>query len=279
MVVVLVNGVLFAFQNQERSFLQGEELVAEVGLLRQEKGVVFSSVKGMQAQETSWDLQQKVVRQEKLPGFVFFLEFKHPVSLGFRLSYEVGPWIVFFLDSFCSGLLREMVRSRRLGTWSRLRGALWAGASFFVFLCVPSLWSCYFNLLKRTGGSGIAEFDSIFWRVGVSVAKGWICSSAHFLLFLWFVFGVFKMQSNYGSGGWWARGEGRARRKWREPRELGVRFALYLALPGHVWHLNATPSKHTKGHVQFGSTRAGGRLRLVRRWPVVTRDGKTNWTT
>ena len=61
-----------AFQNQERSFLRGEELGAEVGLLRQGKGVVFSSGKGMQAQETSWDLQQKVVRQEKLPGFVFF---------------------------------------------------------------------------------------------------------------------------------------------------------------------------------------------------------------
>ena len=49
--------------------------------------------------------------------------------------------------------------------------------------------------------------------------------------------------------------------------------------PGYrvpVWHLNATPSKQTKGHVQVGSTRVGGRLRLVRRRSVVTRDGKIN---
>ena len=76
--------VFCAFQNQERSFLRGEELGAEVGLLRQGKGVVFSSGKGMQAQETSWDLQQKVVRQEKLPGFVFFLSssIQSPLDFG-----------------------------------------------------------------------------------------------------------------------------------------------------------------------------------------------------
>ena len=41
MVVVLVNGVLFSFENQECSFLLGEELGAEVGLLRQAKEAVF----------------------------------------------------------------------------------------------------------------------------------------------------------------------------------------------------------------------------------------------
>ena len=112
MVVVLVNGVLFAFKNQERSFLRGEELGAEIGLLRQEKGGVFSSVKVMQAQETSWDLQQKIVRQEKLPGFVF---------LGVRalsspwISAELRGWALdcFFLGSFAVIMLFQSPEAHR----------------------------------------------------------------------------------------------------------------------------------------------------------------------
>ena len=40
MVVVLVNGVLFSFENQERSFLLGEELGADFWVAETSKGAV-----------------------------------------------------------------------------------------------------------------------------------------------------------------------------------------------------------------------------------------------
>ena len=65
---------------------------------------------------------------------------------------------------------------------------------------VSLLRSCCYNLPKHTGGSGIAEFAFVFGGVGVQGGVAGMAAATHLLLFLLFVFSVFRMHGDCGSG-------------------------------------------------------------------------------